>query len=133
MLNRTTLRTLRQEAGLDQLITNILQTTEKIINTHRDLSELKRRVKDRELEVEDIEMSHLVESSTNGKNDTERKAIFKQLCAGDESWNRARKEATDAQNHRDSLQAELDGLYARHSAQKTVANLITATLNASEE
>lgn len=133
MLNKQLLTNLRNEAGIDDLINKMMTTSNKVADTHRDLAELRRRVSDRQADLDDIELSHQVEASQNGKNETERKAIFKQLCAGDETWLRCKKDLDDATHHRDLVQAELSGLNTRLSAQRTAATLIAATLNASTE
>ena len=133
MLNRKTLKTFRSEAGIDSLIKMMMTTSCKVADIHSDLAELKHRVYDRETELAQVEFPFSEEASQNGKNEAERKAKFVRLCMESETWQRVRQETDDALHHRDMMQAELDGLYARLGAQRTAANLITATLNASIE
>jgi len=111
----------------------MMTTADKVAALHRDLAELKRRVYDREAELAEVELPFQEEVSQNGRNEAERKAKFARLCMNSETWQRVRQETDDVVHHRDMMQAELDGLYARLSTQRIAANLITATLNASVE
>jgi hypothetical protein len=110
-----------------------MQTAGKISKIQRDLAELKHRVHNHEVELTAIELPFNEEVCQNGKNETERKAMLARLCMDSDTWQRVRIETDDAIFHRDMVQAELDGLYTRLSAQRAVAALITATLNASIE
>lgn len=133
MLNPTSLQTFRFNAGIDKVIDTMVRTSSKIASCRRDLAELNRRVRDREADLADVELPVLEETSKNGKNSTQRKILFRKLCAASELWKDARRIADDAIHHRDMVQAELDGLTARFSAQRHASDLITATLNASSE
>lgn len=133
MLNKKMLMTFRSELGIDQLITNLMNTANKITSTRRDLADLNRRVRDREADLADIELPFLEKTSTHGRNSTLRKIMFQQLCKASSLWQDARRAVDDATYHRDMIQAELSGLTARFSAQQHASDLITATLNASCE
>jgi len=133
MLNRKTLMTYRSELGVDQFITNMMNTASKITSTRRDLAELNRRVRDREADLADIELPFLEETSSHGRNSTLRKIMFQKLCKASSLWQDARRAVDDATYHRDMVQAELSGLTARFSAQQHACDLIVATLNASCE
>lgn len=133
MLCPKTLKTLRSDVDIDELIQKMMTTSAQVAEKHCNLAELKRRASDRQADLDDLEISFLVKVSANGKNETERKAMLQQLRLSDETWLRCKKDLDDATHHRDMVQAELSGLNARLSAQRTAANLIAATLNASIE
>lgn len=133
MLNLNQLKTLRNDVGIDDIIKLMMQTASKISKIQRDLAELKHRVHNHEIELTAVELPFNEEVCQNGKNDTERKAMFARLCMNNDTWQRIRQDTDDAIYHRDMVQAELDGLYTRLSAQRAAAALITATLNASIE
>lgn len=133
MLNKRLLTNLRNEVGIDALIQQMMTTSAQVAEKQRDLADLKHRTYLSERELSEIELSFQEEASQNGKNETERKAKFARLCMDDDTWQRVRQETDDTIHHRDMVQAEIDGLYARLSAQRHAANLIAATLTASTE
>lgn len=133
MLNKATMNQLRFELGVDHLVETMYKTADRVAATRRNLSELNRRVRDKEMVVEDLELPILAEASQNGKNETERKANFKRLCKEDANWQRVSADHADARHHRDLVNAELEGLIDRLSAQRHASDLIAATLNASVE
>lgn len=133
MLNQTVLKKFRSDAGIDKVIETMIRTSSKIAATRRDLAELNRRVRDREADLADVELPMLEETSKNGKNSTQRKILFRKFCAASDLWQDARRLADDAIFHRDMVQAELDGLNARFSAQRHASDLIVATLTAAYE
>lgn len=133
MISRRTMNQLRSEIGIDHLLETMYRTADKVAATRRDLAELNHRVRNKEMVLEGLELPMLAEASKNGRNETERKANFKQLCQWDQNWLRVNGECIDAKHHRDMVNAELEGLVDRFSAQRHASDLIAATLNASME
>ena len=133
MLNRNTLKQLRTEIGIDNLIETLYSTAEKIKTTRTDLAELNKRVRDKEITLSDMELPMLKAVAENGKNETERKAILNQLRTEDAEYQRINNECLDAKHHRDMVDADLENYISRFSAQRHACDLITATLNASCE
>lgn len=133
MLNRETLRQLRMEIGIDNMLETLYSTADRIASTRIDLAELNSRVRHKEITLENIELPMLAEVAKNGKNESERKAILNQLRAEDAEWQRANNECIDAKHHRDMVNATLESYIDRFSAQRHASDLITATLIASCE
>lgn len=133
MLNQTALQKYRSELGIDQIITNMMSTADKVAVRRRDLADLNRRVKDRESDVAGIELPFLDKVSKNGKNADQRKVLFETLCQSSNNWQMARQDLDDAIFHRNMVQAEIDGLTIRFTAQRHASDLIAATLSASCE
>jgi len=133
MLNRHTLKQLRTEIGIDSLIETIYSTAEKTAATRTDLAELNKRVRDKEIAIENLEIPMLQAVAENGNNETERKAILNKLRAEDAEYQRVSNEHLDAKHHRDMVNADLENHISRFSAQRHACDLITATLNASCE
>lgn len=133
MLNKTTMKKLRSEIGIDNMLEILYSTADRIASTRTDLVELNSRVRNKEITLENIELPMLAEASKNGKNETERKATFKSLCNKDAEWQRVNGEHIDAKHHRDLVNATLESYIDRFSAQRHASDLIAATLNASCE
>jgi hypothetical protein len=127
------LQKIRQQLGIDQLISSIQAETGALCECRERIGKLNESIKEHTGLLDELALPLQKAAAEEGSNAEERKALLEEKKLADDRYQSTLREATQLNTHRDRNSTELQNRETKLSSLKAISRLISATLIASSD